>query len=111
MSARRVVAMATDYRRCAWRPTANLRRQDLVIWQTYSASESVGSATLLRAGLINQGCRGGDGLQAFDWDGLAGDFAQPVGSLFDTVERSVDLRQFNLIPGIFVDLCFSLVKE
>src|SRR2546422_9849406 len=60
--------------------------------------------------LINQGCRVGDGLQTFDWDRLAGHFAEPVGSLFDTVERSLDLRQFLLIPGIFVDLCFSLVK-
>src|SRR5712691_1482208 len=34
-------------------------------------------------GLVNQGCRVGDGLQAFDWDRLAGDFAKAVGSLFD----------------------------
>src|SRR5439155_16893330 len=61
--------------------------------------------------LINEGCSVGDGLQTFDWDRPTGDFAKPVGSLFDTVERSLDLRQFLLIPGIFVDLCFSLVKE
>src|SRR5205085_4379118 len=34
---------------------SNLRRQDLVIWQPYSASESVGSATLLREGAHQPG--------------------------------------------------------
>lgn len=44
--------------------------------------------------LIDEGCRVGDRLQAFDWDGLAGDFAEAIGALIDTLERSLYLREF-----------------
>src|SRR5205807_4413370 len=61
--------------------------------------------------LIDEGCCVRDGLQAFDWDGLAGDFAESVGSVFDPLERSLYLREFFPIPVIFVNLCFSLRDE
>src|SRR5260370_18429339 len=49
--------------------------------------------------------------QSINWDGLAGDFTDSVGSVFDTLERPLHLRQFLPIPSIFIDIGFSLVKE
>jgi hypothetical protein len=60
---------------------------------------------------IDEGGRGRESLQAFDWDGLARDFAESIGSLFDTLERLIDLREFLPVPGIFVDLRLALVEE
>src|SRR5437870_9977028 len=65
----------------------------------------------LRWALIDESCCVRDGLQAFDWDGLAGDFAESVGSVFDALERSLYLGEFFLIPVVFVNLCFSLRDE
>src|SRR5437660_10608844 len=65
----------------------------------------------LQWALIDEGCCVRDGLQAFDWDGLARDFAESVGSVFDALERTLYLGEFFPIPVIFVNLCFSLRDE
>ena len=61
--------------------------------------------------LTDEGRRVRESLQSFDWDGLARDFAEAIRSLFDTLERSIDPREFIAIPRIFVELCLSLVEE
>src|SRR3989442_6797207 len=66
--------------------------------------------SFLRA-LIDEGCCVRDGLQAFDWDGLAGAFAESVGSVFDALERSLYLSEFFPIAVIFVNFCLSLRDE
>src|SRR5438132_6272390 len=80
-----------------------------------SGSAEVVSAChrLLRFGrmLTNKRGRVGNGLQAFDWDGLAGNLAEPVGPLLDALERPLDLRQLLPIPRIFVELFLLLIEE
>src|SRR5436853_6883233 len=83
--------------------------------QSNSGSAEVVSACrrLLRFGrmLTNKRGRVGNGLQAFDRDGLAGNLTEPVGPLLDALERPLDLRQLLPIPRIFAELCLPLIEE
>ena len=53
-----------------------------------------------------RGCVRGS-LQSIDWDGLAGDFTDSIGSVFNTLERPLYLRQFLPSSSIFIDVGFS----